>query len=416
MRKDQFLKQWIASGSSYWTNHYPSDLVVDIISAAEIDLSWINHGSPTWSYTIIERSLNSYTWFEIGAVAPNVISYVDTDVAAYTTIYYYRIRYVKVLVSLDIPTLISATVEKESPYTVRLVYDGILDYVSVPATTDFTVTDHVINSVTVAGYTVTLILNTPVIYFDILKVNYIVPASNKLRIMNGGNAVALSNQSITHNIVEDGNTVMWFDSTDITTIIKNVSNQVSSWGDKLGVAANALLQNGADSIKPVWSATGVLFDGVNDFMKTAGTILLNQPTFLYAVINFKSFTANDFVFDGVANARGQMKNQQTGVALVSVSAGTETFGKDVVAADRRVIIRILFNGANSSIQINNNALWTGNLGTASMSGLTLARAGGSGTAYGHIEAQEFILRKSADGTVFNNSVMNYLKTKYSVTL
>jgi hypothetical protein len=400
----------------YWKQHFPSDLVIDIISDARIDLSWINNGSPTWSYTIIERSLNSYTWFEIGAVAPNVSTYTDTDVAAYTTTYYYRLRYVKVSASSDIPALVSATVENASPTKLRLIFDGILDYASIPATTDFTVTDHTITSVRVMGYTVTLILSTPVIYFDILKVGY-TPGVNKLRIMNGGNAAAFSNQVIINNVTEDGNTVAWYDSTDLTTITKDANELVSVWADKMGTAAKNLIQNGVTSIRPLWSSTGILFDGSNDFMAT-GTFTLSRPSFVYMVVNNKSFTTNDVVCDGYGTSTGRIKQQTTGTTLLAFYAGdTEKFSIDAISANQKIIIRTLWNGVNSSIQINDHAIWNGGLGTiANMSGFTLARAGTSGSAYGNIEVQEVILRKTADSQELSDSIMNYLKTKYSVIL
>jgi hypothetical protein len=405
------------SQQSYWTSHFPSDLTIDIVSDSQIDLSWVNHGSSSFSYIIIEKSFNSYTWFEKAAVAPGVSTYTDTDVTAYTTTYYYRVRYVNVSASSDIPALVSAIVENLTPTKLRLVYNNILDYASVPTTTDFTVIDHTISSVVIAGYTVTLTLSTPVIYFDILKVSYVVPANNKLRIMNGGNAAALINQVITNNIAEDGNTVAWYDSTDLTTITKDGSNRVSSWGDKLGDATKAILQAGADAIKPVWSETGILFDGSNDFMKSADFgVILQQPTFLYAVINFKSFTINDIVFDGLTTGWATFKNSTTGVATIGVSAGTEKW-INVVAADQRVIIRILFRNTTSSLQVNDHAIAENqNLGINNMRGVTLARAGTSGSAYGHVEFQELILRKTADSVITSDSLMNYLKTKYSVPL
>lgn len=405
------------SASPYWTTRFPSDLIVSIISATRIDLSWTNHGLQTFDYIIIERSLNSYDWLDIGTVAPGTATYSDTDVAAYTTIYYYRLRYIKVSTSSVTPTLVSATVENISPTKLRLVYDSILDYASIPATTDFTVTDHTISSIVVVGYSVIITLSTSVIYFDILKVGY-VPGANKLRVMNGSNASAISNQAITNNVVDDGNTVAWYDSTDLTTITKDSSNRISVWADKLGVAARNLLQAGADNVKPTWSSTGVLFDGVRQFMKTAIIADIVRPTFQYMVVNLKSFTTDDVISDGYATGNGRIKNQTTGTTLLAFYAGgTEKYSVDAIAADQRIIIRVLWNAASSSIQINDHTIWTGALGTTSnMTGFTLGRAGTSGTAYGHMEVQEIILRVATDSQQTSDSIMNYLKTKYGVVL
>jgi surface protein len=81
--------------SSYWMTRFPSELIVDVVSDSQIDLSWINNGIPTFSGIVIERSLNSYTWSEMTTVSSSESTYSDTGVTAYTIIYYYRVRYVR---------------------------------------------------------------------------------------------------------------------------------------------------------------------------------------------------------------------------------------------------------------------------------------------------------------------------------
>ena len=94
-------------------------------------------------------------------------------------------------------------------------------------------------------------------------------------------------------ILEDGNTVAWFDSTE--NITKDGSNFVSVWGDKSGLSHDLLQATGTN--QPLWSAAGVLFDGVDNFMQTA-PFTFNKPEQLYVVLRQVTWTANRDLWDG----------------------------------------------------------------------------------------------------------------------
>ena len=82
-------------------------------------------------------------------------------------------------------------------------------------------------------------------------------------------------------IINDGSTVAWFLSDEPTTITLDVADRVSRWNDYLGSGHDLIQGVGAD--QPLWSANGILFDGVTEYMKTAPFAYV-QPEMIYMVI------------------------------------------------------------------------------------------------------------------------------------
>ena len=94
-------------------------------------------------------------------------------------------------------------------------------------------------------------------------------------------------------VLSDGNTVAWFDLAE--NITKDGSDFVSVWGDKSG--------NGNDLLRipstrnPLWTTDGVLFDGIDDFMKCV-TFTYAQPEQIYIVVKQISWTSTEYLFTG----------------------------------------------------------------------------------------------------------------------
>ena len=66
------------------------------------------------------------------------------------------------------------------------------------------------------------------------------------------------------------------------------------------VPTNTLVQwDLPNSYLPLWSANGVLFDGANDFLKTA-PITYVRPEMIYIVFKQISWTASDMILSGNA--------------------------------------------------------------------------------------------------------------------
>lgn len=225
-----------------------------------------------------------------------------------------------------------------------------------------------------------------------------------------GNAVALgfTRGGGTPPILWDGNSVAWFDMAK--NITKDGSNRISEWGD-YSESGHPLLQAGADSIKPVLTADGVLFDGVDDYLKCA-SFTLNQPEFIYIVFRQLSWTRYEQIFDGNGNSTGYLM-QDAATPDLKISAGTQS-GVISPTLNTFVIVRALFNGASSKLILNDGTPVTGNFGAANMMGFTLGVKGSASSGFSHCEVKEAIIRKIADTAPNEAAIYNYLKDKYSL--
>ena len=210
-------------------------------------------------------------------------------------------------------------------------------------------------------------------------------------------------------VLEDGNTVAWYDYTATDTITKDGSNFVSRWNDKLGSGHDLIQATGTN--QPLLTSDGVLFDGIDNYLKTSG-FTFNQPEFIYLVINAKSWTLLDYLLDGNTTNSGFIQ-QVFSSPSVYAYAGSQS-GYIKMTVNQYHIIRTQFNADSSKLIINNEPPLTGNFGSLNMGGFTLATRGGAGDRYANIEVKEVILRKVADSLTNETDIYNYLKTKYSL--
>jgi hypothetical protein len=209
--------------------------------------------------------------------------------------------------------------------------------------------------------------------------------------------------------VLDGNTVAWFDSQDLRNITKDGSNLVSVWKDRSGNAHD--LEQATGTNQPLWSADGITFDGVDNFMKTAA-FTYNQPEMVYLVLKQLS-NSSKFIFDGNAsNSAELMYISSTGLLLY---AGT-VLGYAVMNITDYHIVRVLFSGVDSKIQVDENEAIIGNGGTGNPGGITLGSIGAGTSDYNNMTIKEVIFRNVADNSSDETKILNYLAVKYSITL
>lgn len=207
----------------------------------------------------------------------------------------------------------------------------------------------------------------------------------------------------------DGETVGWYDSTALSTITKDASNFVSRWNDKLGSGHDLLQASGTN--QPELRADGMFFDGIDNFFKTA-PFAYEQPEYVYLVMKQITWSSLDAIFDGNTSTSGVL--WQTGSSPnLSTFAGAGV-NNNQLALDTWGIVRVLFNGIPSLLQINANAPVTGNSGTSDMGGITMGSRGQADTRYAHMMVKEAIFRKAADSEANSNKIYNYLKSKYSL--
>lgn len=214
------------------------------------------------------------------------------------------------------------------------------------------------------------------------------------------------------SILFDGNTKGWY-VLDTNTITKNGANLVSRWNDRLGSGRDLLQATGIK--QPVYSANGITFDGVDDFMQAAFT--LNQPESLYIVLEQITTTPNDRMFDGKNNFTALISQVFFVEHLYLYGGSTDMFqpkisgGGKAQLINKTTVLKIELNGDNSNFRINGSKTEIKNIGTANMGGLTLGAAGG-GTNAGNVRFKEVIVRSISDTIDNKNIIYNYLKNKY----
>lgn len=217
----------------------------------------------------------------------------------------------------------------------------------------------------------------------------------------GDNAI-----SVFPRVITDGNTVAWFDSQE--NITKDGSDLVSVWGDKSG-EDNDLLQA---LNKPLWVENdGVLFDGIDNVMRTASFTFV-QPEMVYLVLKQITWTANDKLMDGFSSNTGLI-TQFSAPPNLRANAGIDSSTNPNLIMDTYGIIRVLFNGASSKLQIDENAAITGDFGALNMGGITLG-AKATLAQFANIQVKEVIFRKIADTAQDEQDIYDYLAAKYSI--
>jgi hypothetical protein len=113
-------------------------------------------------------------------------------------------------------TLISATVENAAPTHVVLTFPTAQTSLGA---TDFTIAGFTIASGSWTGAVLTLVLSEAVMIFDgNLTITFVTTGETA---------------TVTNNVDDDGNTAIWLDSQDLTSITKDESNRVAAWNDKL---------------------------------------------------------------------------------------------------------------------------------------------------------------------------------------
>ena len=105
--------------------------------------------------------------------------------------------------SVVIPVYVSSAVENVTPALLSITYNTTLANI-VPAASSFTVKVNsvvrTVNSVTVSGTNVQLTLATPVVFGDVISIDYTKPATNPLQTSSGGQAASFFGQSVTNRV------------------------------------------------------------------------------------------------------------------------------------------------------------------------------------------------------------------------
>ena len=179
---------------------------------------------------------------------------------------------------------------------------------------------------------------------------------------------------------------------------------VSTWADQSGNGRDLL--QGTDAARPTLQADGsILFDGVDNFLKTAA-FTLNQPNTIYILCKAITWTDVDFLYDG--DTLNNSRLIQSGVTPdLAVGAGADIAlpGPTVGAY---AIITAVRNSASSSGRINSGAAVTGDAGLNNMDGFTLGTRGDLVGNFSNIQVKEVILFSGAHTDTQQSQIIYYL--------
>lgn len=348
--------------------------------------------------------------------------------------------------SLHWSSLISATIENAEPTKVVLTFDKSGN----PSATDFLITDHTVSSLSkdITGRIITLVLTTPVIVFDNLYVYF----------------KSFTRFKITNNVLDDGNTFAIYEpKTQDGSLMTNTGGTDFAYLDKtqsklaLGaeqasgvlilyglykitatqtnhfytgcvvgdifacavvktcdannkvqkVLGNPLTQPSSTAgVKPIDGS----FNGVNAFMRTA-PITKAQPITRYIVVKQRTWTDNDFIYDGGTVA--EMGLYQTGTTPnIAARAGTIGTPSDDLVVGQDGVVVVCFNGDNSFIQVNDAERIITPMGANGLSNHTLGTKGNFLSQFADIDYKAEILRSGVDSDAYILSLRNALKRKY----
>lgn len=195
--------------------------------------------------------------------------------------------------------------------------------------------------------------------------------------------------------VTDGNTILWWDADD-----KYINNPVK---DKLGSGNDVIAGSCVLS-----SEDGFTLNGVDQYLRTAN-FALAQPFMIYIVFKQDDWNLNDRIIDGAVNLSSQLFQIGSAPRYRAHSLDTSPdYLVDKHSLKTFGILKILFHGANSTIQIDDTTKITGyDFGNKSLLGITLG-ASYNNSYFSKVSIKDLIIRSSsANETVINN----YLKHK-----
>lgn len=184
----------------------------------------------------------------------------------------------------------------------------------------------------------------------------------------------------------------------------------SQWDDYSGNGRH--LVQGTGTNQPAYSAGVFTFDGVDNYMKITADAALIQPTTLYFVGKQVTWTNNEYLWDGNTIASCFVRQIDL-TPQIEAYAGTGSANSSDLAVNTYGIVCAKFNGASSSLRVNNNAAITGNFGAGNMGGLYLGSTGGA-ASFSNIAVMEFLIFLAAHDDATQSSVIAALNNALTV--
>ena len=209
---------------------------------------------------------------------------------------------------------------------------------------------------------------------------------------------------------------VWLDASDASTITKDGGDAVSAWDDKTTESNDFAQATGSD--QPLWvdsvlnSLPVIRFDGTSDFMQrttwTGGAMTQQVMMFWVAKYDQSSNVAYFFDSGGASNRI----YSYSGNNYIRYFAGIDK-DTDVAKGTTHRLYTFLFNGASSNLRINKSSVDTGNAGTNSYNGMTLASRY-TASYFGGVDIAEILVYDATISDTDRNLIEDYLTTKWGL--
>jgi hypothetical protein len=237
-------------------------------------------------------------------------------------------------------------------------------------------------------------------------------------VVNGSSIRARNTSSATHSTAVDtvvtvGGVSDTFTSTSwptdeswwqLNTGITQSGGFASVWADQSGNLHSLLQAVGTN--QPAVDGSGILtFDGVDNFMAAAYALV--QPYTVYMRVKQVTWTNTDRFVDGVT---GGARVQQSGTTpTIGVHAGIAVVATNTnLAVGAWGSICAVFNGASSSLKVDQTAKTTGDAGTNNPGGTTLAAIAGGTANFANISVKEVVVFSAAHNDTQQANINAYL--------
>lgn len=355
------------------------------------------YSDPTSSYLFqsLDSKMSVNTYSSTGTVTQSAIandSVVKGDVDLY-----------------DSPVISSIIARVVSNDELAVYFDIGLDTNSIPDVSAFAVSGKTVSSISIDSNILVLLMTTDFLTTDTPVISYTTPSTNKLRGYPAGNVADFTNESVYVWELDHTKDTVWYDFADLSTVTTDGYGNVSKWANKSSLGTSGdLIPEGDTSVYPDSVATGLYFDGTNDFL-IKRSFNINDTSSIYFVIVQDSYETNSRIMH---NSQGIYYLQQSPSPNVLRIHNTTMQSNDLDIGVRDVI-KSIGAGSSSFLQVGYYDKVTGTI--ASFAGTNGIRIGSdSSSNFTNMTLSEVIIRGGLDSDNYILSMTRYLKNKWSI--
>jgi len=208
-------------------------------------------------------------------------------------------------------------------------------------------------------------------------------------------------------ILNDGNTVAWWDFTDLSKIELYASgNDIKTVNP---VIAGQVPLAGDAGVTPTWSINGALFDGGAASLRNSQELLVSPPFIIYYVMRQISIIPNRYNML-LSGSNAFQNGQEPNTNRMYMYDGSNVIYDGYMPLNTFSIIKLAcYSGGDSFASINENKT----LGSV-VGGITDITVGKhvSNQYASNIEVKEMIIRRVIETSQNESDIYAYLKTKY----